>query len=91
MVQKPKYDKNVVTTKPWEPKQLTGFKTANNRSSECMNIITGETNTYSAALTRKETIQNHYGRVKGVTEIQDLLHSSKANKNADHSNAIGNN
>jgi len=41
MVQKPKYDKNVVTTKPWEPKQLTGFKTANNRSSECLNIITG--------------------------------------------------
>ena len=88
IVKKPNYDKNVPTSVKWEPKAITA-PTANNRSGVQHNIITNESNRYSAALEPSTKLSMSYGRAKGVTEIRDLLHPSKVNTNADHGSALG--
>jgi len=51
MVQKPRYDKNVPSSSPWEPKQIKGYQTRNNRSGQAHNIITNESDYISGVLT----------------------------------------
>lgn len=85
MVQKPRYEKNVPTSTPWAPKKVN-VTTAYNRSGQAHNIISHEPNMHSAALSKSEHFTNNqsHNKLKGITEIRDLLHISKANTNVDH-------
>ena len=89
MVKKPRYEKNVASSTPWAPK-TTKIVTEYNRSGQSHNIISHEPNMHSGALSASLKLEStgRHNKLKGITEIRDLLHISKANANVDHGQAM---
>ena len=82
MSTKPDYNKNCLSSKPWEPKPVTG-KTVNNRGSTEYNMITHQPNTYAGILPTSVLDRKSNNRMKGITEIRDLLRLTAVNTNHD--------
>ena len=76
MVKKPRYDKNVKSSSPWEPRRIEGYQTLNNRSGQAHNIITNENNTVSGTLQSSSNHVRSHNRLKGIAEINEATHSS---------------
>ena len=72
MVRQPDFDKNAVSPKPWVPR-ATQTLTINNRSCSGMNIINHEPNVHSSPLDKYTMSTKNHNRLKGITEIRDLM------------------
>ena len=81
------YEKNSLSTNPWEPHKVTG-KTINNRGSTGHNIITHGPNQYAGVIDVGVFDKNVCNRKKGITEIKDLSRLTAVNTNVDHARAF---
>jgi hypothetical protein len=90
MATKPDYNKNVTSGHPWAPQPVLG-KTVNNRGSTEHNIITHQSNRHAGILPTSVLDRKSNNRMKGITEIRDLLRLTAVNVNHDHGKAFAEN
>ena len=77
------YEKNSLSTNPWQPKPVIG-KSVNNRGSQKHDIITHGANTYAGVIDVGVFDKKTNNRKKGITEIRDLARLTSVNTNVDH-------
>ena len=87
MVRVPKYETNNARSKPWAPQDAYGV-VVQNRGSVSHNIITNEPNRYSAVLSPALMQEKSHGRLKGITEVQDLARLTVVRSNPNHSSQL---
>ena len=90
MATKPDYNKNCLSSTPWVPKTVN-TKSINNRGSTEHNIITHQDNKYAGVLPTSVLDKKALNRMKGITEIRDLLRLTAVNPNLDHAKAFSDN
>lgn len=86
LLTKPPYSSNFQTQKGW--KEMSGYKTVNNRSSVTYNILTNDANTYSGAQILRTLDKKVTNRKKGIAEFSDLGNVGAAKVNEGHRDAL---
>ena len=89
MVTKPKYEKNVGTSNPWEP-QPVFIQTIRNRTSPSHDILNHlpNPNSTSSYVESNRHVKNTVNFRKGVAEFSDVQRPTAVNINVDHVAAL---
>lgn len=86
LLTKSPYSSNFQTQKGW--KEMSGYKTVNNRSSVTYNILTQEPNPWSGAQILRTLDKKVTNRKKGIAEFCDLGNVGAAKVNQGHHEAM---
>lgn len=79
------YNGNFQSVKGW--KEMSGYKTVNNRSSVAYNILSNDDNRYSGAQILKTLDKKVTNRKKGLAEFYDLTRVAATKTNEGHQQA----
>jgi len=86
LLTKSPYSGNFESQQGW--KEMSGYKTVNNKSSVTYNILTNDTNSWSGAEILRTLDKKVTNRKKGIAEFCDLAHVGARKVNQGHHEAL---